>query len=152
VAFLGIHILTQLNIGVLQEHYNISYAVQQVCLFMHDPKTQNMSTLKRIIRYIHGTIDFGLHLYPSSVSKLVSYTDVDWLVVQTLGVPPLVIVFILATISSHGQPSANTHFLDQVQKSSTAASLTLFLNLVGLKTYYWNYIAFGLKTLFLIYL
>ncbi|PNX81771.1 NBS-containing resistance-like protein, partial [Trifolium pratense] len=58
---------------------DISYAVQQVCLFMHDPKTQHMSALKRIIRYIHGTIiDFGLHLYPSSVTKLVSYTDADW--------------------------------------------------------------------------
>ncbi|CAJ2673543.1 unnamed protein product [Trifolium pratense] len=57
---------------------DISYAVQQVCLFMHDPKTQHMSALKRIIRYIHGTLDFGLHLYPSSVSKLVSYTDADW--------------------------------------------------------------------------
>ncbi|CAJ2635631.1 unnamed protein product [Trifolium pratense] len=57
---------------------DISYIVQQVCLFMHDPKTQHMSALKRIIRYIHGTLDFGLHLYPSSVSKLVSYTDADW--------------------------------------------------------------------------
>jgi len=45
---------------------------------MHDPKTQHMSALKRIIRYIHGTIDFGLHLHPSSVSKLVSYTDAYW--------------------------------------------------------------------------
>jgi len=57
---------------------DISYAVQQVCLFMHDPKTQHMSALKRIIRYIHGTIDFSLHLHPSSVSKLVSYTNADW--------------------------------------------------------------------------
>lgn len=57
---------------------DISYAVQQVCLFMHDPKTQHMSALKRIIRYINGTIDFGLHLYPSSIDKLISYTDADW--------------------------------------------------------------------------
>jgi hypothetical protein len=57
---------------------DISYAVQQVCLFMYDPKTQHMSALKCIIRYIHGTIDFGLHLYPSSVDKLISYTDADW--------------------------------------------------------------------------
>ena len=57
---------------------NISYVVQQVCLFMHDPKTRHMSALKRIIRYIHDTLDFGLHLYPSFVSKLVSYTDANW--------------------------------------------------------------------------
>ncbi|KAK2366093.1 hypothetical protein QL285_079516 [Trifolium repens] len=57
---------------------DISYAVQHVCLFMHDPKRKHMSALKHIIRYIHDTLDFGLHLYPSSVSKLVSYTDADW--------------------------------------------------------------------------
>jgi hypothetical protein len=34
--------------------------------------------LKRIILYIHATLDFGLHLYHSSINKLVSYTDVDW--------------------------------------------------------------------------
>jgi hypothetical protein len=42
---------------------DISYVVQQICLFMHDPRTQHMSALKRIIRYIKGTVDFGLHLY-----------------------------------------------------------------------------------------
>ena len=37
---------------------------------MHDPK--------RIIRYVQGTLDYGLHLYPSSISSLVAYTDADW--------------------------------------------------------------------------
>jgi hypothetical protein len=37
-----------------------------------------MSALKRIIRYIHDILDYGLHLYPSLASKLVSYTDADW--------------------------------------------------------------------------
>ncbi|XP_021759709.1 uncharacterized protein LOC110724573 [Chenopodium quinoa] len=37
-----------------------------------------MADLKRIIRYVQGTIDHGLHLYPSSISTLVSYTDADW--------------------------------------------------------------------------
>ncbi|WOH09590.1 hypothetical protein DCAR_0729048 [Daucus carota subsp. sativus] len=57
---------------------DISYAVQQICLHMHDPRTDHMSALKRIIRYVQGTLDQGLHLYPSSVSSLVSYTDADW--------------------------------------------------------------------------
>ncbi|XP_021760565.1 uncharacterized protein LOC110725386 [Chenopodium quinoa] len=57
---------------------DISYAVQQVCLHMHDPKDIHMSALKRIIRYIQGTLDHGLHLYPSSISTLISYTDADW--------------------------------------------------------------------------
>lgn len=57
---------------------DISYAVQQVCLHMHDPRVDHMSALKRIIRYVQGTLDFGLHLYSSPTSTLVSYTDADW--------------------------------------------------------------------------
>lgn len=57
---------------------DISYVVQQVCLHMHDPKVQHMNALKRIVRYIQGTLDFGLHLYKSSIASLVAYTDADW--------------------------------------------------------------------------
>jgi len=57
---------------------DISYAVQQVCLHMHDPKECHMAALKRIIRYVQGTKDHGLHLYPSSTLSLVSFTDADW--------------------------------------------------------------------------
>ncbi|XP_060202700.1 uncharacterized mitochondrial protein AtMg00810-like [Lycium barbarum] len=56
----------------------ISYAVQQVCLHMHDPRNEHMAALKRILRYIQGSIDFGLHIYKSTVNSLVSYTDADW--------------------------------------------------------------------------
>ena len=31
---------------------NISYAVQQVCLFMHDPRESHFHALRRILRYI----------------------------------------------------------------------------------------------------
>ncbi|XP_071687633.1 uncharacterized mitochondrial protein AtMg00810-like [Rutidosis leptorrhynchoides] len=57
---------------------DISYAVQQICLFMHDPREQHMHALKRIIRYIQGTIDLGLQLYASSPTTLVAYFDADW--------------------------------------------------------------------------
>jgi len=45
---------------------------------MHDPREEHMHALKRIVRYIQGTLDHGLHLYPSSTSTLLSYTDADW--------------------------------------------------------------------------
>ena len=57
---------------------NISYVVQQVCLHMHDPKTEHMNALKRIMCYVQSTLDFGLHLYKSSIFGLISYTDADW--------------------------------------------------------------------------
>lgn len=56
---------------------DISYAVQQVCLHMHDPRENHMLALKRIIRYLHGTLSLGIHLLSSATSSLVCYTDAD---------------------------------------------------------------------------
>ncbi|GJT80555.1 ribonuclease H-like domain-containing protein [Tanacetum coccineum] len=36
------------------------------------------AALKRILRYVQGTLHYGLHLYKSPSSALVSYTDADW--------------------------------------------------------------------------
>ncbi|GJT24490.1 ribonuclease H-like domain-containing protein [Tanacetum coccineum] len=55
----------------------ISYAVQQVCLHMHDPRETHLAALKRVLRYVRGTLDFGLQLYASITGSLVAYTDAD---------------------------------------------------------------------------
>ncbi|GKF69890.1 ribonuclease H-like domain-containing protein, partial [Tanacetum coccineum] len=57
---------------------DISYAVQQICLYMHDPRDPHFTALKRILRYVRGTIDHGIQLHVSSTSQLTAYTDVDW--------------------------------------------------------------------------
>ncbi|GKB52103.1 ribonuclease H-like domain-containing protein, partial [Tanacetum coccineum] len=57
---------------------DISYAVQQICLYMHDPQQPHLSALKRILRYVHGTLDYGLQLFSSSATDLVAYSDADW--------------------------------------------------------------------------
>lgn len=57
---------------------DISYAVQQVCLHMHDPREPHFNLIKRILRYVQGTADFGLHLTRSSCDSLVAYSDADW--------------------------------------------------------------------------
>jgi len=57
---------------------DISYAVQQVCLHMHDPREPHLTALKRILRYVRGTLHMGLFLRPSSQSDLVVYSDADW--------------------------------------------------------------------------
>ncbi|GKD39370.1 ribonuclease H-like domain-containing protein, partial [Tanacetum coccineum] len=56
----------------------LSYAVQQICLYMHDPREPHLAALKRILRYVQGTLDLGLPLYASSTTSLVGYTDADW--------------------------------------------------------------------------
>lgn len=57
---------------------DIAYAVQQVCLFMHDPRTPHLAALKRIIRYIQGTQDHGLQMSKSKEHSLIAYSDADW--------------------------------------------------------------------------
>ncbi|GJY74215.1 ribonuclease H-like domain-containing protein [Tanacetum coccineum] len=35
-------------------HPNISYVVQQICLYMHNPREPHLAALKRILRYVYG--------------------------------------------------------------------------------------------------
>ncbi|XP_071741809.1 uncharacterized mitochondrial protein AtMg00810-like [Rutidosis leptorrhynchoides] len=57
---------------------DISYGVQQVCIFMHELQEQHLHALKRIIHYFQGTTDLGLQLYACSPATLVAYSDADW--------------------------------------------------------------------------
>ena len=57
---------------------DLTYAVQQVCLHMHDPRESHLAALKRLLRYVGGTVGFGLVLHRSPTSELVVYTDADW--------------------------------------------------------------------------
>ena len=45
---------------------------------MHDPRESHLTALKRLLRYVRGTIDYGLLLHPSSSVELVVYIDADW--------------------------------------------------------------------------
>nr|GEX14905.1 ribonuclease H-like domain-containing protein [Tanacetum cinerariifolium] len=49
-----------------------------VCLYMHDPPEPHFSALKRILRYLQGTLDYGLQSFSSSTTDLVAYFDADW--------------------------------------------------------------------------
>nr|GEW80292.1 ribonuclease H-like domain-containing protein [Tanacetum cinerariifolium] len=57
---------------------DISCVVQQIYLYMHDPRDPHFTALKRILRYVRGTIDHGVQLHVSFTSQLTAYTDADW--------------------------------------------------------------------------
>ena len=57
---------------------DIAYAVQQVCLHMHDPREVHLVAAKRILRYLQGTLNLGLIIPRTSPTQLVVYTDADW--------------------------------------------------------------------------
>ena len=45
---------------------------------MHDPREPHLAALKRILHYVRGTLDLGLHLRASNQTELVVYSDADW--------------------------------------------------------------------------
>ncbi|XP_071726963.1 secreted RxLR effector protein 161-like [Rutidosis leptorrhynchoides] len=57
---------------------DLTYDVQQLCLYMHDPRELHFVALKRVLRYLCGSIDNGLKFFASSTTKLTAYSDADW--------------------------------------------------------------------------
>lgn len=45
---------------------------------MHDPREPHYALVKRILRYLRGTLDFGIILWRTDISSLVVYSDADW--------------------------------------------------------------------------
>ena len=57
---------------------DLQYAVQQVCLHMHAHRDSHWTLVKRILRYIRGTMTLGLTLTASTSLEMVAYSDADW--------------------------------------------------------------------------
>jgi hypothetical protein len=57
---------------------DIAYAVQQIYLHMHDPREPHLTAMKRILRYLQRTPDYGLLLRRSSSSDLSSPVVALW--------------------------------------------------------------------------
>ncbi|GKC38948.1 gag/pol polyprotein, partial [Tanacetum coccineum] len=57
---------------------DITFAVNKVCQYMHAPTENHWSAVKRILRYLHGTVEHGMLIRRSSGSTLQAFTDVLW--------------------------------------------------------------------------
>ncbi|CAL9022395.1 unnamed protein product, partial [Prunus brigantina] len=56
---------------------DIAYAVNYACQFLQQPTTTHLIAVKRILRYIQGTLDYGIQ-FTSGFLELQAYTDADW--------------------------------------------------------------------------
>jgi hypothetical protein len=45
---------------------------------MHDPREPHLTLIKRILRYVKGTLSTSLHLSSGLVDSLTAYSDADW--------------------------------------------------------------------------
>nr|GEV83000.1 hypothetical protein [Tanacetum cinerariifolium] len=57
---------------------DIAFAVNKVCQYMHAPTENHWSAVKRILRYLHGTVKHGVLICRSSGSTFQAFTDVLW--------------------------------------------------------------------------
>ena len=56
---------------------DIAFSVHQVCQFMQTPMLAHFTAVKRILRYLKGTINFGLSYHRGSLD-LKAFSDADW--------------------------------------------------------------------------
>ncbi|XP_021984773.1 uncharacterized mitochondrial protein AtMg00810-like [Helianthus annuus] len=69
-------------VGVLQyltiTRPDISYAINQVSQFLNALTTSHFLEVKRILRYIKGTIAYGLHFSKPTTTSIIGFSDADW--------------------------------------------------------------------------
>jgi hypothetical protein len=52
--------------------------VNHTCLHMHAPRDVHWNLVKRILRYLRGTIDTGITISATPSTTLTAYSDADW--------------------------------------------------------------------------
>ncbi|XP_019173489.1 PREDICTED: uncharacterized protein LOC109169046 [Ipomoea nil] len=57
---------------------DLAYSVNRLCQFMHNPAQGYWGALKRVFRYVKGSLDIGLRITPSVVPVLHAFSDSDW--------------------------------------------------------------------------
>ncbi|KAM0973674.1 hypothetical protein ACFX2C_016966 [Malus domestica] len=57
---------------------DIMFAASLLARFMHGPTRKHMGTAKRVLRYIQGTLDYGIAYEKGNEAMLIGYCDSDW--------------------------------------------------------------------------
>ncbi|GAV61452.1 hypothetical protein CFOL_v3_04979 [Cephalotus follicularis] len=57
---------------------DLMFSISMISRFMECPKRSHWEAGKRILRYVCGTIDHGIHYEKTQNSNLVGYSDSDW--------------------------------------------------------------------------
>ena len=57
---------------------DLAYAVGYLSRFMEVPRQEHLTAVKRVLRYVAGTVHWGVHYHPGGVApKLLGYSDSD---------------------------------------------------------------------------
>lgn len=68
------------NLLYISQHTrpDITYAVNYLSRFQKNPSEDHYAGVKRVIRYLSGTIDYGLLFIKDETEELLEYTDASW--------------------------------------------------------------------------
>ena len=67
-----------LNYAAIATRPDLSTAVGKLSQFMKNPSNEHWAGVKRVLRYVKGTLDYGLRFVNSDTFELSGYSDSDW--------------------------------------------------------------------------
>ena len=72
------HSMIRILLYVTTSHPDIMQDVGMVGRFQYSPKQSHLVAVKRIIKYLNGTLDYGLWYPRNQYLQLTAYSDVNW--------------------------------------------------------------------------
>ncbi|KAF5443609.1 hypothetical protein F2P56_036153 [Juglans regia] len=57
---------------------DLAFCVNFVSQFLHSPTMAHYKMVKRILRYLHGTLEIGIHFSSHSTLNLYAFSEADW--------------------------------------------------------------------------
>ncbi|XP_019091020.1 PREDICTED: uncharacterized protein LOC109128653 [Camelina sativa] len=57
---------------------DLAFVASYLSKSLAQPKEQNLQDAKRVLRYIQGTIDYGLNFQKTNQTELIGFSDSDW--------------------------------------------------------------------------
>nr|GEW28280.1 zinc finger, CCHC-type [Tanacetum cinerariifolium] len=111
---------------LLHTRPDLSYSVGLLSQFMQEPREQHMKAIRQVLRYIKGTLNFGINYYKKAGCKLLGYSDSSYGINIKGGKGKTVIVFYFGNSpiswNSHKQPTVALSSCESEFMAATAAA------------------------------
>lgn len=98
---------------------------------MHTPRQSHWSALKRLLRYLEGTIHYGLFLNRNSSLTISAFSDFDWGGVNDVGMTTTTYILSRVPILYHGDLHDKNLSLVHLHRRNTKLWIMHILNLLG---------------------
>ena len=98
---------------------DLAFAVNKTCQFLQQPTDVHWAAVKRVLRYIQGTLQLGITIRRSDSLDMSAYSDADWAGCLMIVVQLVDLLYTLGITWCHGVHGNNPRFLGPVPKLNT---------------------------------